>query len=270
LRGRISVLGWVHLFALVCAAIATLVCFSGRPGRLRGPASFLNAAKPPHGPSRIPNALPAPEMISAGRPVYPYSVIPGGVENAQELKNAVLHDPVVAGHYADFNLAKARIVRLDNNRAVYVSYRLGDRVYWTKKALKLFKGERLISDGVHQARARCGNRLSYTPAQPVSPLEPTPAAIATPLPPTLFAVNQPPPVLPLTPLPPPPGSSPPGTPPGGGIIPPPIVPIGGGGSHPKTPPVVTPEPGTSALLAIGLVTLLAAGLLPWIRKKRDA
>jgi hypothetical protein len=208
-------------------------------------------------------------MISAGRPVYPYSVIPGGVENAQELKNAVLHDPVVAGHYADFNLAKARIVRLDNNRAVYVSYRLGDRVYWTKKALKLFKGERLISDGVHQARARCGNRLSYTPAQPVSPLEPTPTAMAAPLPPTLFAVNQPP-VLPSTPLPPPPGSSPPGTPPGGGIIPPPIVPIGGGGSHPKTPPVVTPEPGTSALLAIGLVTLLAAGLLPWIRKRRDA
>jgi hypothetical protein len=267
-RGRISVLGWVHVFAVVCAAIATLWSFSGRMSTPRGLATVSNEPKSLHGQSQLANSVLS---SSAARPLYPYSVIPGGVENGAELRNAVFHDPVVAGHYADFDLAKARIVRLDRDRAVYVSYRLGDRVYWTKKTLRLFKGETLISDGVHAARTRCGNRLSDTPVGPVSAQEPSPTAMAAPQPPTLFAVNQPPTGFPLTtPLPPPPGSTPPGGPPGGGIIPPPIFPIGGGGSgpnHPKPPPVVTPEPSTAILLATGLVILLVGSLLPWFRKK---
>jgi len=271
-RSRISVLGWVHIFALVCAASATLWTFSGRMSTPRGPAAASNEPKSSRRQSQLGNSVLS---ASAARPLYPYSVIPGGVASRAELTYAVFHDPVVAGHYADFDLAKARIVRLDRDRAVYVSYRLGDRVYWTKKTLRLFKGEALITDGVHEARTRCGNRLSDTPLGPVSPLEPPPTAMAAPLPPTLFAVNQPPPVFPLSPpLPPPPGSPPPSGPPGGGIIPPPIFPIVGGGppnsNTPIPPPVKVPEPGTSVLLATGLVILLAGGLVPCFRKKRKA
>jgi hypothetical protein len=278
LRGRISVLGWVHIFALVCAAAATLWSFDGRMGAVRGPATASNELESSHGKSQLGNTVLS---ASVARPMYPYSVIPGGVESGAELKNAVFRDPVVAGHYADFDLSKARIVRLDRDRAVYVSYRLGDRVYWTKKTLRLFKGETLISDGVHEARTRCGNRLSDLPVGPVSPQEPPPAAMAAPLPPTLFAVNQPPPGFPVTgPVPPAPGSAPPSGPPGGGIIPPPIFPIGGGPKPPHhsitppppppPPPPKVPEPDTSALLAAGFLILLAGGLLPWFRKKRKA
>ncbi len=215
------------------------------------------------------------------RPLYPYSVIPGGVGNAQELQSAVFHDTVVAGHYADFNLAKARVVRLDRDRVVFVSYRLNDRIYWTKKTMKLLKGETLITDGVHEARTRCGNRVSDTPSEPVSPQEPPAKVMATPTEPPVFATNELPLESPVMP-PPPPGPS---TPPEGGIIPPPVYPIVGGGPnpphHPKPPPpppppppnpppVKTPEPNTSALLAFGLLALLAAGRLPWILKKRKA
>jgi hypothetical protein len=228
------------------------------------------------------------------RTSYPYSVIPGGVANAQELKSAAFHDSVVAGHYADFNLAKAHIVRLDRDRAVYVSYRLNDRIYWTKKTLKLLKGETLITDGVHEARTRCGNRVSDTPAEPVSPQEPPAKVMATPAEPVLIAANAPP-VWPV--MPPSSPASPPEAPPGGGIIPPPVVPIVGGGpvsphhpttpptppppgtpppgtpppgTPPGTPPVSTPEPGTSGMLVIGLLTLLAVGCFRSMIKKRKA
>src|ERR1700734_4135206 len=48
---------------------------------------------------------------NAPRKVYPYSVIPGGVENAADLRNSVLHDPVVARHYQDFVVERTRVIR---------------------------------------------------------------------------------------------------------------------------------------------------------------
>jgi hypothetical protein len=279
LRGRISVLGWAHIVALVCAAIAVFLSFSGRNGEPRtiptlsvDASSHLQAASDNSGnPSSIRSFV--------RRPVYPYSVIPGGVESAQELKNAVLRDSVVADHYADFDLAKARIVRLNSDRAMYASYRLGDRVFWTTKALILRKGEAVLSDGVHEARARCGNRLSYTPVGPVSPEQPPARVLETPEAPILVAENLPPEAPPFGPpfTPPVSPAAPPGTPPGGIIIPPIFWPITGGGPPtsrqtppPPPPPPKMPEPGAAPLLLIGLAALLTAGWFRRIRRRRKA
>jgi len=102
------------------------------------------------------------------------------VADARELKDAVERDPVVAAHYADFNIAQTHVERLNADRAMYVSYRLGDRVFWTTKTLLLHKGETLISDGTHEARTRCGNRLSESPALPISPEQPPANVLAAP------------------------------------------------------------------------------------------
>jgi len=210
----------------------------------------------------------------AARPLFPYSVIPGGVESAQELKNAVERDPVVAGHYAGFDLAKLRIIRLGQDRMAYVSYRLGDRVYWTNRKLKLPKGETLITDGSHEARTRCGNRLSSAASEPVSPHEP--AAEAMEAAPELVAMND----LPLDVSPAYTLSFPgaqnmlPGGSPTGGVIPPVVFPfVGGGGSlvpnsppPPEPPPTATPEPDAALLLLFGLSILWLSS----IRKRRTA
>src|SRR5580698_2464801 len=115
---------------------------------------------------------PATAVADAGRVLYPYSVIPGGVRNSAELRNAVARDETVAEHYADFNLSNARVIRLSEARAVFVSYRVGRRIFWTKNRLSLPAGETVVTDGEHLARTRCGNRLSDVPIGPVLATEP--------------------------------------------------------------------------------------------------
>ncbi|MGA8340845.1 MAG: PEP-CTERM sorting domain-containing protein [Candidatus Sulfotelmatobacter sp.] len=106
------------------------------------------------------------------RPVYSYSVVPGGVRDASELKWVVQHDPVVASHYAGFDYDHARVVRLVLARTAYVSYRIGNQVYWTRHRIALKKGETVITDGKITARSRCGNRVEEVPQQATSSLEP--------------------------------------------------------------------------------------------------
>jgi PEP-CTERM motif len=240
------------------------------------------------------------------RTVYPYSVIAGGAQSAQELREAMAADPVVAQHYADFDITKARRVTLDAPKLVYVSYRIGNKVFWTKHKLALRKGEAMLSDGSNMARTRCGNRISVLPVRPNAPAEPTSseldgpefpaiasspylAAYSAPMPALFPGPVQSPggpgtsfvPVAPFFPLPggggiignrnssaPPPGGSggtpgtggggTPGSGGGGGTTPPPGGGSGGGGTPGSgggggtPPPVGVPEPGTAALVLIGL------------------
>jgi hypothetical protein len=219
------------------------------------------------------------------RSIYPYSVIPGGAQSAGELKQAVATDPVVAQHYSDFDLANVRRITLSQPQLLYVSYRIGNDVFWTKKKLALAKGETLLTDGRSMARTRCGNRVSALPVRPNALVEPAPSVFDTPefspsiSTPYLAAFSAPPafpsgssgqpggtpgssftPVVPFFSLPgggnfapPSGGASGGGTPPpgSGGGTPPPSG--GGGGGSP--PPAGIPEPGTAALVLVGLAAV---------------
>jgi hypothetical protein len=199
------------------------------------------------------------------RPLYPYSIILGGVESAAELRKAVANDPVVAAHYRGFDLAKARVIRLAESRTVYVSYRKGDDVFWTSKVTRLAKGEAVITDGEHTARLRCGNQISEVPRVPVARVaEPRPETLETPL----LAELTPSYELPLIP---PLVSAPSvqiqtallgGTTPGS-VVSPIVALIGGGGGtsvSPLTSPpsAAVPEPTTLVLISTGLGAILLA------------
>ena len=131
------------------------------------PAAPVNAA--PGAARPAPASAPA----AAARRVYPYSIIPGGVSGKEELASVIKVDKVVAAHYASFDVAKAVKLTVQKPRAVYVSYRKGDQVYWTSRKLMLVKGEMLLSDGRNEMRARCANRISDTPMLPVEKNEPS-------------------------------------------------------------------------------------------------
>ena len=220
---------------------------------------------------------PAVHGERSGRVVYPYSVIPGGIQSIQDLKNAIAKDPVVSAHYATFRLEHARIIRLDRERSMHVSYRLDNQVYWTKRELKFLKGETLVTDGVQTARTRCGNMISETIVAQAFPNEPTLQELNTPaesryVPGELGSDNRFPKLKPepeLEPNAPPPGR---GSSSGGGTGPFILIPSSPAGPilspavHVPPPVVSTPEPGT----AIQLLTSLVVMFFLLKRRPKDA
>ncbi|WP_288381607.1 PEP-CTERM sorting domain-containing protein [uncultured Massilia sp.] len=135
-----------------------------------GPAerSIIADTAPASAADTAPTPAAQEEALKPGqRRVYPHSIVPGGVTGVRDLGRVIREDKVVAAHYAEFDLAKAHEKTVTTPRAVHVSYRKGDKVYWTAKKLMLAEGETLISDGSHEARARCANQISDTPRLPV-------------------------------------------------------------------------------------------------------
>jgi len=172
-----------------CAVVAAFVCAvlflePLQEARLE-PLKAANAAVLAHDLDLEPAA------DESARTVYPFSVIPGGVRSAEEFADAVATDSAVGVHYGDVTPAAMHVETVDAPRAAYMSYRIGDQIYWTKRKLALHKGEAVLTDGSVTIRGRCGNRLSDEPMQPTSDEEPPVEA---------FEGNPAPPVATLLPL----------------------------------------------------------------------
>ncbi|HEX8786842.1 MAG TPA: hypothetical protein VF793_11715, partial [Telluria sp.] len=120
-----------------------------------------------------------PAAHAGAHRIYPYSVVPGGVSGRAELMHVLQTDQVVAQHYAGLQVASTRVVTVSKPRAVYVSYRKGDQVYWTSKKMMLAQGETLLSDGSSEIRTRCGNRISDVPRLPVEAAGPSAQVLDT-------------------------------------------------------------------------------------------
>ncbi len=118
---------------------------------------------------------------SATRPVFPYSIVPGGVGDAQELQSAAVADPVVARHYADFRIPLAHPIRFAQPQSMFVSYRRDNRVFWTKKRMLIPAGETLLTDGENLSRVRCANRLSPVAMKPTAAADPTNEELSEPI-----------------------------------------------------------------------------------------
>lgn len=273
---------WVYWVGVLSALVAALCAFGVIHWRTSYGGTLRNSGIADGG-SQIGRFGHPADVVLPQRRLYPYSVIPGGVQNAQELRSAVAHDPLVAELYANFDISKDRVVRLLKDREVYVSYRWGGHIYWTKKRLLLRAGETIITDGQHEARTRCGNRISETPMQPVRQDEPTDADLNAPPNFPLLAENSQPslllpidppavdPVVPEISMLPPPAS------PAAYVIRPAYFPIVGGGPAsfpniippPPPPPVTTPEPGALSLLVLGLLVLTTVAGTSTLEKNRE-
>lgn len=249
---------WLTLLFLVAAAVVTWQFARQQPSSAfsHSPSRKSDTGLPQkRGDSSSQAHQSDSKLVARGvnRLGYPYSVVRGGVANPEELKRAMEYDPVVSRHFKGFNYQRARVVQVSEKQAMYVSYRIGDRVYWTRRKVSLHPGETLITDGTIVARTRCGNRVAAVPMDAGSPLEPTTEELELPVtlrdpvpsPPVLASVSATPDKSPPAVIPPAKG--------GWWFIPPPVyVPSGGGSGGPLA---VTPEPGSILLISSGLAAV---------------
>jgi hypothetical protein len=121
-----------------------------------------------------------PIILTRGA-IYPYSVIPGGARSRAELLRAINSDKVVAAHYDGFRADHAEATHAAGPRPVHVSYRIGGKVYWTRRKITLRPGEPLLTDGTTETRARCGNRIADELLGETSELEPAELVLDTPV-----------------------------------------------------------------------------------------
>ncbi len=259
----------VTVALVIVTAVWSATHWKSNTALIRNDASAVTSEQSPH------------EEPSDAYPLYPYSVIPHGAHSRAALDQAIAHDPVVQKHYEDFDYANAKVVKLVAARTAYMSYRIGSQIYWTRGKMRLKEGEELLTDGLHYARARCGNRISDVPEVPTRRKDPPPEAFDTPVerriaelpqlgPPVFWwpppwESTQGPPPSPLPPVVVPPAG--PGTP-GFPIIP--IVPIvPGGGPFPGVlpPPLVPPTPVTPVPEPATMI-LVGSGFAAWIVARR--
>ena len=197
--------------------------------------------------------VPAPDF-RAGRAIFLYSVIPGGVRDQEELRQSILRDPVVAEHYRDIRPAVMFPMRLAIDTDGYVSYRIGHRVFWTRHLVRIKKGELVLTDGHSMIRGRCGNQIvpaylrpSATPTT-LDPAEPPPLVFEAGYPPVMsvpphqaLLAEKRMPAIPTAPAAPGAGSPPGYWPP----IPPPVAWCCSGSTNTGVPPATPPGGGGS-------------------------
>jgi len=238
-RRRLLNAGWIALS--ICSVVMAFVV-ADDPKTRRKIAEANAVATPTAHNTSNERAESTPPPV---RPVYRHSVIPGGVRSSEEIANAMRLDDVVAEHYKGIKPELMRSERLQQPLLAHVSYRIGSKVYWTRKPVQLPVNEPVMTDGTTTIRERCGNLISMEPLAPASEDEPpTPSfdVLMDPVPLQWQPMAYTPPPLRAVGAPPPP---PPGTP------------------TPMAAPVPVPEPGTLMLIAIGA----AAGIAHRLRKR---
>ncbi len=129
-------------------------------------------------------------IIEEKRKVYPYSIIAGGARTVEEARRA-MSDPAVRDHYGAFDLKQLKQVVLTADMSGYVSYRFGEKIYWTSKTVHLKAGETIYTDGQHIARGRCLNCYSAHPMMPTRPHEPTEVIMDTSVEVPIIAMTSP-------------------------------------------------------------------------------
>lgn len=108
-----------------------------------------------------------------------------------------MNNPVVKSLYE--RLGKVQYTKTDRAFFAYDSYRIGNKIYWTKNPRFIPAGEPILSDGVWAVLVRCGNLIALQPQEPTlnapepadlyppAPTDPAAPVITETVPPSIYA-----------------------------------------------------------------------------------
>lgn len=97
----------------------------------------------------------------------PRSFIPGGVHTVEQFRAALAADKSLAAEFPGFDFSKAHFEWLGHPVCAYVAYRDGKDFRWTKRCKLLPADTLVLTDGTTYIRAKCGNKLAFSPQVPV-------------------------------------------------------------------------------------------------------
>ena len=157
---------WLWLLGVTAVIVAAVYAYRERHGR----ADFAATAAPaPVAATPAPAKSPVKSPIKT-RPVYQYSLAPGGLHSVQQIRNAQ-HDQLLAKDYGILDFSRLHPRRLTKDTCVFVQSRKNGKIFWTKHCIQIHAGEIIWTDGSHSLLARCGNMIAYAPQEPQIELE---------------------------------------------------------------------------------------------------
>ncbi len=102
------------------------------------------------------------------------------IRSPEDFRATVASDPLLRERFAAFDWDRARLVSIPSETLVHVSYRKDGQIAWTRRKLRLRRGERVITDGAVTVRTYCCNEIVDAPMRPTRVDEPSPAALQPP------------------------------------------------------------------------------------------
>jgi hypothetical protein len=115
---------------------------------------------------------PAVSVIHVSFRPLNLALIPGGITSVEEFRQRVAEDPTLNSFFGSCNV-EATIQPLPDDIVVFIAFRRGQEIKWTRRPLLVHKGEYVLTFCGKTVLARCGNLISWTPMQPSEDVPPS-------------------------------------------------------------------------------------------------
>ena len=100
------------------------------------------------------------------------ALIPGGINSVEDFVKRVAADPTLSSFFGSCNV-NATIQPLPQDILVFIAFRRGQEIKWTRRPLLVHKGEYVLTFCGKTVLARCGNLISWSPMQPSEDVPPS-------------------------------------------------------------------------------------------------
>jgi hypothetical protein len=115
---------------------------------------------------------PAVSVIHVSFRPLNLALISGGITSVEEFLQRVAEDPTLNSFFGSCEV-EAAIQPLPDDILVFMAFRRGQEIKWTRRPLLVHKGEYVLTFCGKTVLARCGNLISWTPMQPSEDVPPS-------------------------------------------------------------------------------------------------